>query len=182
MGNTLRANQELRDDQNIVSDNGRFRLAMQPDGNLVLADLNSGSAIWSSKTNGSGKSAKMQGDGNFVVYADGDDAKWSSNTNGNDGAYVVVGNDGNVVVCKDDAGTLWETGTRVAGADQGGNGGGGGGAAIPEQQSYTVRPGDSLSAIAQQFYGDGNAYQKIADANGISNPDLIQPGQTLVIP
>ena len=46
----------------------------------------------------------------------------------------------------------------------------------------TVAPGDSLWAIAERVYGDGNQYQRIADANGIANPDLIQPGQVLTIP
>ena len=45
-----------------------------------------------------------------------------------------------------------------------------------------MESGDTLWAIAEQFYGDGNKYQVIADASGISNPDLIQPGQVLTIP
>lgn len=47
---------------------------------------------------------------------------------------------------------------------------------------YTVKAGDSLSAIAQKFYGDASKYTAIAKANGISNPDLIQVGQKLQIP
>ena len=47
---------------------------------------------------------------------------------------------------------------------------------------YTVKPGDSLSAIAQKYYGDAMEYKKIAHYNNISNPDLIQPGQRLRIP
>jgi nucleoid-associated protein YgaU len=39
-----------------------------------------------------------------------------------------------------------------------------------------------LWAISERFYGDGGKYQIIADASGISNPDLIQPGQVLTIP
>ena len=50
------------------------------------------------------------------------------------------------------------------------------------QQSYTVKPGDNLSKIAKLYYGDANQYQKIAKANGLSNPDLIKVGQTLQIP
>ncbi|WP_133067032.1 LysM peptidoglycan-binding domain-containing protein, partial [Mycolicibacterium sphagni] len=52
----------------------------------------------------------------------------------------------------------------------------------PEARTYTVVAGDTLSAIAERFYGDGNRYQQIADASGIANPDLIQPGQVLTIP
>jgi len=49
---------------------------------------------------------------------------------------------------------------------------------------YTVKSGDSLWKIAQQFYGDGNKYNDIFAANKevIKNPDLIYPGQTLRIP
>ena len=49
---------------------------------------------------------------------------------------------------------------------------------------YTIKSGDSLWKIAQEFYGDGNKYQKIFEANKevIKNPDLIYPGQTLRIP
>ncbi|WP_343600010.1 LysM peptidoglycan-binding domain-containing protein [Mycobacterium sp.] len=52
----------------------------------------------------------------------------------------------------------------------------------PAARTYTVVSGDTLWAIAERFYGDGNKYQQIADASGISNPDLIQPGQALTIP
>ncbi|GAA3193764.1 hypothetical protein GCM10020255_094540 [Rhodococcus baikonurensis] len=54
--------------------------------------------------------------------------------------------------------------------------------AAPAAQSYTVESGDTLWAIAERFYGDGNQYQRIADANGIPNPDLINAGQVLTIP
>ena len=52
----------------------------------------------------------------------------------------------------------------------------------PAPRTYTVVSGDTLWAIAERFYGDGNKYQQIADASGISNPDLIHPGQVLTVP
>lgn len=42
----------------------------------------------------------------------------------------------------------------------------------------TVQPGDTLSGIAAMF---GTSYQHIADINGLSNPNLIYPGQVLKI-
>lgn len=48
--------------------------------------------------------------------------------------------------------------------------------------SYTVVGGDWLSKIAGRTYGDIYAFDKIAKANNISNPDLIYPGQVLKIP
>ena len=54
----------------------------------------------------------------------------------------------------------------------------------PERRTYTVVAGDSLSKIAKRVYGDANQWRRIFDANRdqIENPDLIHPGQTLVIP
>ena len=51
-----------------------------------------------------------------------------------------------------------------------------------DAQSHTVQAGDTLWDIAERVYGDGSQYQKIADASGIANPDLIYPGQVLTIP
>lgn len=45
--------------------------------------------------------------------------------------------------------------------------------------SYTVQRGDTLGGIAARH---GTSYQVIAQANGIANPNLIYPGQTLTIP
>lgn len=52
-------------------------------------------------------------------------------------------------------------------------------------QTYTVQKGDTLWAIAKRFYGNGSQANcnKIANANSsISNPDLIYPGDVLIIP
>lgn len=51
-----------------------------------------------------------------------------------------------------------------------------------DSQSYSVQAGDTLWDIAERVYGDGAQYQRIADASGITNPDLIFPGQVLTIP
>ena len=53
-----------------------------------------------------------------------------------------------------------------------------------QTQTYTVKGGDSLSKIAKQFYGDANQWKKIHQANldKIKDPNLIHPGDILVIP
>lgn len=48
--------------------------------------------------------------------------------------------------------------------------------------TYTIVEGDWLSKIAGRAYGDIMAFDKIAKANNISNPDLIEPGIVLQIP
>ena len=51
-------------------------------------------------------------------------------------------------------------------------------------QYYTIEKGDSLWKIAQEFYGNGNDYPKLFEANKevIKDPDLIYPGQKIRIP
>ena len=51
-------------------------------------------------------------------------------------------------------------------------------------RTYKVQPGDTLSKIAKQFYGDANKYQRIFEANQdkLESPDKIRAGQDLVIP
>jgi nucleoid-associated protein YgaU len=49
---------------------------------------------------------------------------------------------------------------------------------------YTVKSGDTLSAIAKRYYGDANRYSAIFEANKpmLTDPDKIYPGQTRRIP
>jgi nucleoid-associated protein YgaU len=51
-------------------------------------------------------------------------------------------------------------------------------------QYHVVVKGDTLSKIAEQYYGDEMLYKKIFEANRdvIKNPDLIQIGWKLRIP
>lgn len=53
-----------------------------------------------------------------------------------------------------------------------------------ESRYYTVKPGDTLSAIAKSMYGSASDYQRIFEANKpmLTDPDKIYPGQVLIIP
>jgi nucleoid-associated protein YgaU len=60
----------------------------------------------------------------------------------------------------------------------------GGTASTTAARTYTVQPGDSLSKISKQFYGDANKYMNIFNANKdkLSDPDKIKVGTELRIP
>lgn len=189
MADTLRAGDSLSKGQSINSNNGTYALTLQDDGNLVLSE--NGKAVWANGTNGSGtEKATLQDDGNFVTYNGDNQPTWASQTGGNSGARLTLQDDRNVVVYGSGDNVLWSSDTAIeapaAPAEP---------ApapaeapapppppAAPAGQSYTVESGDTLWAIAERFLGDGNRYQEIANANGIANPDLINPGQVLNIP
>ncbi|MDQ6674725.1 MAG: LysM peptidoglycan-binding domain-containing protein [Chloroflexota bacterium] len=57
--------------------------------------------------------------------------------------------------------------------------------------TYTVQPGDTLRGVAMRFYGDPNAFDRIARANAsrvmpdgliLVDPGVIRPGWELIIP
>lgn len=48
--------------------------------------------------------------------------------------------------------------------------------------TYRVRAGDTLSELAAAFYGFAAAYDRLADANGITDPDALTVGEVLTIP
>ena len=96
---------------------------------------------------------------------------------------------------------LRSAGAASEGADGGGNKGNGGGKGnnnnngageeateapseepIGEGQTYTVKSGDTLTTIAEQFYGDATLYTLIVDANNLDDSVGLRVGQELIIP
>lgn len=55
---------------------------------------------------------------------------------------------------------------------------------LSDSNFYDVKPGDNLSKISKEVYGDSNKYNTIFEANEpmLTHPDKIYPGQKLVIP
>lgn len=49
-------------------------------------------------------------------------------------------------------------------------------------QSYTIRKGDTLGSISRKFFGTTKYWQKIASANGISDPASLKVGRKIRIP
>jgi len=56
--------------------------------------------------------------------------------------------------------------------------------ANPYAQYHVVKQGDTLSKIAEEYYGDKMLYPKIFEANKdiLQDPNKIKPGQKLRIP
>jgi LysM repeat protein len=200
MSDTLTEGQKLVKGESLTSNNGAYTLTLQDDGNLVLASR--GNAIWSTSTNGQDAvRAEVQGDGNFVLYT-ADKPIWHSDTKGKKNVRLTLQDDRNLVLYSGD-GVAWSTKTETdappppapeaapepaaeeaapapveeAVAEPVAEP-----APEPAARTYTVESGDTLWAISERFYGDGNKYQAIADASGVANPDLIYPGQVLTIP
>jgi LysM repeat protein len=179
----------------ITSPNGRYTLALTADGDLALTD-GAGAVAWSTDTAGKGAArADMQADGNLVLYTADGGVVWASDT-GEAGSTLELQDDRNLVIYAPGRAVVWSPNCYVGEAEK---------AALdaaeargraeaeapaaaaatppaPAERRYTVQRGDTLSKIAKEFYGDAGEYRRIAQANGIANPDLIHPGQDLLIP
>jgi len=112
MSNSLTATQQLNAGQQLTSANGKARLVMQLDGNLVLYRNDTNAALWASGTNGKAVSyAIMQNDGNLVCYEASGAPDWASGTNGNSGAYLVLDDDGNLIIYNAANTAIWASNT-----------------------------------------------------------------------
>lgn len=111
----VRAGERLNVGDSRQSPNGRYRLVMQPDGNLVLYAKGSSKGLWSSRTTGAKKGAfaTMQTDGNFVVYSATGKAVFYTATS-KPGSFLSVQDDGNLVVYSKSFDALWD---RYSGLD-----------------------------------------------------------------
>lgn len=108
----LAAGQRLAVGGTLTPHNGKVRLVLQDDGNLVLYRNDTGAALWSSHTHGKPVDhAIMQADGNFVCYDGSGKAYWASGTHGHPGAYVILQDDANLVVYSASGSPLWASNT-----------------------------------------------------------------------
>lgn len=129
---TMTRNESLKSGQVLTSQDKRFSLVMQEDGNLVLYHNQKRIPMWSSKTWGKPATKMvMQSDGNLVVYANSE-AIWSSGTYHNQNARLVLQDDGNLVIYSMSGKALWDTGSWV-GEERG-----------PRVELYNQHPDKSL--------------------------------------
>jgi hypothetical protein len=109
----LSPGQRLAGGESLTSPNGRYRVAMQADGNLVMYDVDR--PIWASNTAGSGAThIEMRDDGDVVIYHEGDKPTWSSRTRGHQGAVLALQDNRDLVVYGADGKKLWSSRTFVA--------------------------------------------------------------------
>lgn len=102
----------------------------------------------------------------------GDGDRWPEIAALNEGRTM---SDGTVFASADTIRPGWDLLIPAAGDDD----------AAPDQAPVVVQSGDSLSSIAQQRLGDGDRWPEVYDLNSEtvgSDPDLILPGQVLVMP
>jgi hypothetical protein len=133
---TLTEDQVLRSGQSRRSPNGRYRLVMQRDGNVVLHAKGSQQELWSSQSGGhAGATAELQEDGNLVVYSPSRSPLFWTATQGQAGNRLVVQNDGNVVVYSPARVALWSSAEDVH--------------ALTQDQ--VLRPGQSRSSSDRRF-------------------------------
>jgi GH25 family lysozyme M1 (1,4-beta-N-acetylmuramidase) len=146
----LSPGQGLSRGQSVGSCDGRFVLAMQTDGNLVL--YSNGIAAWASDTSGTASEvAAMQGDGNLVLYSATGCPLWASKTDGHPGSDLAVQNDGNLVIYGG-GNALWSSGSGPILPAPTGCGGLGSNTSLSSGASV-VACGGCFSLILQ---GDGN--------------------------
>lgn len=100
----LLPDQGLFTGQSMSSCDGRFRLSMQDDGNLVLSQKDDSGAytvvLWSSETSGvpAANMVKLQSIGTLVISALDGTTIWTSNAISFPGQHLELGDDGNMKI------------------------------------------------------------------------------------
>ena len=153
--NTIEEGQQLNANEYIASENGRYRLYLQGDGNIVLRDQETGASLWSSGTHGqNGTRLVMQNDGNFVLYTSSGNAVWASDTNGTGASRVVINNDGSLAIYSGNEPVWAENGTGNTGGSDGTGGNNGGGST--ENATFEKRISSSNDDAEEQSNGSVN--------------------------
>lgn len=153
--------QNIEQNRKYWSDNNRYYLIFQNDGNLVVYNQNDRS-LWSSNTSGRGWRAVFQDDGNLVVYSQREAVVYSTNTNGKRANRLTMQDDGNLVIYNR-SNPLWSSNTNM------GNNGGNSGFRDPSiNPGFMFRRGVKVYSSNRSYYlsfqNDGNLV--LANRNG----------------
>ena len=136
---TLASGSSLAAGQSITSDNGKYKLELQADGNLVL----SGAGGRPGRPDTAGKDGArvdMQADGNFVLYSADNGVVWRTDTADKPGAHLVLQDDRNIVIYAADGTTvLWSPNTYLTEAEK---------AADAQQEAEAKAKADADAAAA----------------------------------
>lgn len=87
-----------------ISENKKYELRMQGDGNLVIYNRSNNKSLWTSgtgttkKVNNENSLLQMQGDGNLIVYHPNGKPLWSSGTGNKQQAFAYLNNKGQLVI------------------------------------------------------------------------------------
>jgi len=107
---TLRQNAKLQASEELKSTNGKYKLVLQADGNLVVYDRQ-GNALWNSSTRGSGAiECVMQSDGNLLLKDKAGRVVWATSTDGYKNAKLAIQDDGNLVIYSERGVAVWAKG------------------------------------------------------------------------
>lgn len=112
---TLKAGAALTANQSLKSDNGKYRLTMQPDGNLVLYG-NGSQAVWDTGTwrvssTHRPERAVLQADGNLMLFSRAGAPIWTTGKKSGSGFRLTLQDDRNLVMYRSDNSAAWSTNT-----------------------------------------------------------------------
>lgn len=109
---TLSSDQVMNVNGRLVSNNGKYMLTLETDGNLVLYSLSDGTAIWAIRGKGA-VSLTLQTDGNLVMKDSNGNTQWNTETKDKGGTSLVMQDDQNLVIYTSAGNPVWATNTNI---------------------------------------------------------------------
>jgi surface antigen len=113
-GDTITSGHAIQAGDDLFSSDGDYRLWMRPNGNFEVDDVDSGSAVWSSKTTGNPHAyAILQRDGDLAVYSSNGTLLMDSGSGKHpDGTYsLTLLDDANLVIFSPAGSPFWSSET-----------------------------------------------------------------------
>jgi WD40 repeat protein len=98
---------ELTIGNSIFSPDGKYKMTLESNGNMVI--YNNNTQVWQSNTAGQGVTkCSFQADGNLVLYTATNVAKWAAGLNNTSAATLMLLNDGNLGIFTSGSVKLWD--------------------------------------------------------------------------